>query len=255
MRIMLLDLQRALRSAVRSAQHGAAEGALAAHVAVPRGPVAVRVNVYRNTAQTSLIDVLAAAFPVVQRIVGAEYFVKLAREFVTSAPPRLAHLSAYGNGLSGFIAARAEDHRLPYLADVARLEWARAEAYFAADAALCDPATLITGNVGDLRFTPHPATRLVRAAFPIMTIWRANQPDNANVPQIDMGVDETALISRPGMAVITRQISEGDAALLEALMADKLLGEAAEAALSRESSFDLQAALDLHLRHGTFAAA
>jgi hypothetical protein len=246
---MLHDLQRSFRSAVLSA----GDGALAGRVAAPHGPIAARVDVYRTTVQTGLIDVLAAAFPVVQRIVGADYFAGLARAFVTAAPPRAPQLSAYGGGLAAFIAGCADDHRLPYLADVARLEWARGESYFAADAALLDPATLIAGDVGELHLALHPAARLVRADFPIMTIWTANQVENTDVPRIDMAAGEAALASRPGMTVVTRRISPGDAALIEALGTGASLGAAAATAFACETDFDLRTALELHLRHGTFA--
>lgn len=250
---MLRDLQNAIRNAVLSDENGA----LASAVSAPHGAVAARIDVYRNTVQASLIAVIAAAYPVVRRIVGADYFTMLARKFVISEPPRLPHLATYGGTFPAFLACRANEHRLSYLADVARLEWARTESYFAADSVTLDPSTLAaaTEGVDKLRFDLHPAARLVRSAFPIMTIWTANQPENGDVPAIEMTVEETALISRPEMTVITRQISAGDGIFVEKIAAGATLSGAAEAALAHMPSFDLQAALELHLRHGTFATA
>lgn len=250
---MALDLERCFRAAVL----GDEDGDLATIVAAPRGSTATRIDVYRNTVQASLIDVLAAAFPVVRRIVGADYFTALARTFVVAAPPRAAHLSVYGFEFPSFISRRAEDHRLPYLSDIARLEWARGEAYFAADAGVLDPAALVAAgdSVGHLSFTLHPAVRLIGSRFPIMTIWSVNQPDIADVPVIDLTAGETALISRPDMTVVTRQIPEADGIFVERLGAGATFETAADAALARDPNFDLQAALGLHLRHGTFAAA
>jgi hypothetical protein len=249
---MLHDLQRTFRAAVL----GSEDGPLAAAVAAPQGTPSTRIDVYRNTVQASLIDVLAAAFPIVQRIVGGDYFTMLARAFATSQPPRAAHLSTYGGGFPSFIASRAGDHRLPYLADVARLEWARGESYFAADADLLDPATLVAAGaaIGERRFVLHPAARLVRSVFPIVTIWTANQPENEDISEIDMTTAEVALVSRPAMTVTTRQISDSDGVFVEQLAAGTTFSGAAEAALARDPSYDLQGALALHLRHGTFAA-
>src|SRR5437879_1737551 len=81
-----------------------------------------RLVIHRHTVQQSLVEVVAAAFPVVRRMVGAEFFDALARAFVTAMPPRQRHLSAYGADFSGFIAGFAPAAARPYLADVARLE-------------------------------------------------------------------------------------------------------------------------------------
>jgi hypothetical protein len=247
---MLHDLQQAFRSAVL----GPNDAALVHDVAAPRGDVAARIDIYRNTVQASLIEVLGAAFPVTHRIVGADYFTALARAFVISTPPRAPHLAAYGDVFPTFVSQRADDHHLPYLADVARLEWARGEAYFAADADALAPATLVDAGerVAELKFTLHPATRLIRSAFPIVTIWGANQPENTEVPVLDMTVGECALVSRAAMTVVTRQIAESDGIFVEKIVAGATFGDAADSALAHDSSFDLQGALALHLRHGTF---
>src|SRR5258706_11424995 len=126
----LRDLQIHFRKAVL----GADDGALREFVRAP-GPIADRIDVYRNTVQSSLTEVLASAFPVTQRIVGDRFFAGLARAFIAAHPPRRPHLSTYGDGFSAFIAASDIEQQLSYLPDVARLEWARGEAYFAADAA------------------------------------------------------------------------------------------------------------------------
>ncbi|TAL01823.1 MAG: DUF2063 domain-containing protein [Rhodospirillaceae bacterium] len=250
---VLLELQREFRAAVL----GTDDGVLGIQVAAPRGIAAARIEIYRNTVQASLAEVLAAAFPAVQRIVGPAFFDALARMFIAAEPPRAPQLSIYGSAFPAFITVASQEHHLPYLPDVARLEWARSESYFAADAPQLDPAELTRHGerIGEACFHLHSAARLIRSSFPIVTIWEMNQPENAEVPHIDMSMGESALVSRPGMHVVTRRISEGDADLIEALANGAALGTAAEAALSREPGFDLQQALEQHLRHGTFSGA
>lgn len=251
--MMLADLQRAFHDAVL----GADDGALGRLAETPRGGVAARIAIYRNTVQGSLVDVLAAAFPVAQRIVGPAFFAGLARRFVTRAPPRLPQLSAYGAGFPAFIAGDHSRHGLSYLADVARLEWARAESYFAADAAALEPAAIaaiapdaLDGTV----FLLHPATRLIRSAAPIHRIWQVNQPAVADVPAVDMTIAETVLISRIGFRVSLRKLGAGDAAFIAAIGAGATLGKALERASAEEPGFDLEPALRDHLIGGTFRA-
>lgn len=248
---MLRDLQRAFRAAVTSGS----DGGLAAQVRASHGRVADRIDVYRTTVQESLAEVLATAFPVTQRIVGAAFFRRLAGAFVAAHPPGVPQLSAYGDALPDFIAAFAPARELPYLPDVARLEWARSDSYFAADAAHLAPATLQTlapEDLETLELSLHPATRIVPSSFPILTIWEVNQPQVTDIPAVDMNVAQRVLVTRVDDVVPMREIGVGDMALVAALAAGAGLGDAAEMSLAVDAAFDLQTALQDHLLGGTF---
>jgi hypothetical protein len=249
----LAALQRAFRAAVL----GGGNQSLEDYLRVGRGDAAVRLAIYRNTVQTSLADVLAAAFPVVCRIVGEAFFGGLSRGYVAAHPPRRPQLSAYGADLPAFIAADARLEALPYLADTARLEWARGEAYFAADAAPLEPAALTRipeDRLAGIRLSLHPAVRLIRSRYPIVRIWRVNQPDVTEVPPVDMTVAENVLISRPHARVILRGIGPGDAAFTAAIEAGATFGDAVYQAQDEEPGFALQDALRDHLVNGSFAS-
>lgn len=233
------------------------EDVIAPHVEVSRGPKARRIAVYRNTVQASLTDVLAVAFPVVKRIVGDSFFATLAHRFIAAHPPQMPQLSAYGAGLPAFIATAEPLKPLPYLVDVARLEWARGEAYFAADGealAAEHLARVPPDSLPDLHLALHPATRVISSRYPIHRIWQVNQPEITDVPEIDLSVAEAAIVSRPAFQVSTRQLSLGDAAFVAAFGSGAALSVALDAALQLEPSFDVQTALVQHLIGGTFAS-
>ncbi len=248
---MLRTVQRAFQDAVL----GAGDGALEDHVAAPG--LAARIAVYRNTVQSSLVEVLAAAFPVTQRIVGQAFFSALARHFAVNRPPRLPQLSAYGADFPAFLAEDAGRHGLPYLADTARLEWARGDSYFAADGPPLAPGVLAETPpeaLDGLKLRLHPATRLVRSPFPIHRIWTVNQPEVDDVPAVDMTVAENVLLTRRDGRVALRTVSTGAAVFVAAIAKDAGLGEAATQALTEDAAFDLEAALRDHLIAGTFLA-
>lgn len=250
---MLAHLQQAFRDAVLEQD----DAALAGHLASPRGSLGARIAIYRNTVQGSLIDVLAAAFPATQRIVGPAFFTGLAQRFVREAPPRVPQLSAYGADFPAFIANTQSLHNLGYLADVARIEWARAECYFAADATALDPAALAAippDLLETMALVLHPATRMVRSSYPILRIWQVNQPDVVDVPAIDLTAPEDVLLSRAAGRVGVRLISAGDAAFIGAIEKGMTLGDSAHQAYDAESGFDLEAALRDHLIGATFRA-
>jgi hypothetical protein len=250
---MLGDLQRIFSDAVL----GTDDSQLESLVTAPRGTAATRIAVYRNTVQRSLVEVVAAAFPVVRRIVGVGFFADLALRFVTTAPPRAPQLSAYGAEFPAFIAGDLARHGLVYLAGVAQVEWARGESYFAADAVGLAPAAVAAIAPDALEGTLlklHPATRLIRSAAPIHRIWRVNQPEIADVPVIDMTIGENVLISRAGFRVSLRLIGAGDAGFIAAVADGTTLGEALARAYEEDAAFDLEAALRDHLIGGTFQA-
>jgi len=248
---MLRDVQEDFRTAVLGT-----ENAVVRHLRAGRGSLARRIAVHRNNVQASLADVLATAFPVVKRIIGDEFFASFIRRYIVTHPPRVPQLSEYGHDLPAYIASSGQLKTLPYLADVARLEWARGEAYFAADA---DPlpverlGTMSAEHLADAQLVLHPATRIITSAYPVHRIWTVNQPDVVDVPQVDMTVAEAALVLRSGFHVVTRKITAGDAAFLTALGAGQSLSAAADAALGADPVFELQTALGAHLTGGTFS--
>ena len=252
---MLLELQRAFRGGILD-NDGADVAVLAG---MDPGRIARRLQIYRNNVHGSLAGVLASAFPVVQRLVGKPFFQAMARAFVQRHPPEVPQLSVYGARLPDFLESFLPVRPLAYLPDVARLEWARIEAYFAGDAAPMDPASLASrdpATYAALTFELRPAVRLVASRFPIQQIWEANQPEHDPVAKVDLAAGgERVVVFRPAMIVTAHVLGEGDYALLSRLAAGRCLGDASEAATAADAEFDLQQALVANLTRGIFAAA
>jgi hypothetical protein len=234
---MLATFETSFADALLNADRPVPFGVTAHHRTVP----ARRFAVYRNNVVSGLVKALRSRFPVVEKIVGDEFFAAMARVFVTEEPPRSPVLAAYGDGFPAFIAAFAPARELPYLADVARLEAARTRAYHAADATPVGAdrfATLDSDVTGDIRIAMHPSTEIVRSPFPIVTIWAMNSGEQALAP-IENWRGEDALVARPYLDVQVRALPQGGAAFLLALVAGRSLGAAAEAALADDPGFDL----------------
>src|SRR5271165_261682 len=141
--------------------------------------------------------------------------------------------------------------------DVARIERAWLDAYHAADAAplaASDLASVPAERLGDVVFTPHPATRLVRSPFAAVTIFVANRAPGP-VEEIDASQAEDALVTRPEFDVVVRRLAPGEAEFLSALIAGRPLGEAAGAALQAHPGFDLGAGVATLIESGAFASA
>src|SRR4030067_705372 len=81
-------------------------------------------QVYRNNVFLSLTGALAAVYPVVRRLVGEGFFDYLADSFIRAHRPGSGNLHDFGVELAEFLAGFPACAPHPYLADVARPEWA-----------------------------------------------------------------------------------------------------------------------------------
>ncbi|AOY00500.1 DNA-binding domain-containing protein [Jeongeupia sp. USM3] len=186
---------------------------------------ATRANlaVYRNNVRLNRIDALESAFPTVSALVGRDWFRAMARAYVIAVPAASANLHDDGAALAGFLDGFAPARALPYLADVARLDWARHRAWYAPDAAPLDPARLAaldTDRFARCTLVFDPALSLVASArWPIADI--AAMHDGGAPADLGAG-GQAVLVWRDGWRRI-----DGDAAgWLAVLQAGASVGEA-----------------------------
>jgi Putative DNA-binding domain len=213
------------------------DGVIAHNAAIPTR----RFAVYRNNVVVTLSNALKNRFPAVEKIVGEEFFTAMARAFVTEQPPRSPLLASYGDGFAAFITAFEPARGLPYLADVARLEAARTNAYHSTDAVPVDTdrlAALDPSAIAEIRIDLHPSIDIVRSQYPVLTIWAMNTGERELAP-IEDWRGEDVLVARPRLDVEVRALPPGGAAFLLALAESHPLGQAAESALADNPDFDL----------------
>lgn len=192
-----------------------------------------RFDVHRNTVATSLIDALRDAAPVTRQVVGDPFFQRMAHARVRVDPPRSAVLAEYADGFGDFIEAYAPAASLPFLADLARLEALRTQAWHAADADPLEPAAYaaLLGDPSALQHACvrlHPACRWLRSTHAVADIWDAHQqPDvEAALAEVDIDVAQHVLVTRPRFDVHVHVLPPGGAALLDQLSNGASIGEA-----------------------------
>jgi hypothetical protein len=220
--------------------------------------VARRFDVHRNNVMISLTSALADTVPVVRSLVGAEFFAAMAGVFVREQPPRSPVLATFGSGLPEFIESFEPARTVPYLADVARLEMARVEAFHAADApgvsaAAIEHALASGPRMAEALLLPHPSLRLVISDHPIVSIWAAHH-ENGDLESIDLGRSEAALVLRPELDVVVILLPTPAIPFVASLLRARPLGESASLAAADDCGFSLAESLGLLLRHGALAA-
>ncbi|MGE0232948.1 MAG: DUF2063 domain-containing protein [Flavobacteriaceae bacterium] len=242
------------------------QAAFAAALRNPRAPVPAgitawtgdapkrRFDVYRNNVYSSLAEVLEGRYPAVRRLVGEEFFRAMARVFIDARPPATPMLMDYGEGFAEFLDGFAPVGELPYLGDVARIEWAWSRAYHAIDAVPLVPARLGTvapEDLDHLHLRLHPSLHLLTSAYPAFAIWQTNTDDGEVIPIDLAGGGQETIVVRPRLAVEVRQLPPGAYRFLDAIARKTPLGAAAAAASAVEG-FDLEMNLRELLRLGAF---
>ena len=194
------------------------------------GPLDEGHAVYRRNVLANLHDALAAAYPVVRRLVGHAFFREAAERFARGHASTSGDLHGFGAAFGDFLADYPHAAGLDYLADVARLEWAVARAFHAADPGQVDFARLAAIPEAErvrVRFLLQAGARLIASEFPIAAIWEANQPGREGTPQRTSGA-ERVLVHRDGFAVRVRELGALEWRFLEALAAGSSMETLAE---------------------------
>jgi hypothetical protein len=218
-------------------------------------PVIERMNVYRDNILGNLSDVIVQTFPLIKALVGEDFLRGMAREFIRKHPPSQGWLNLYGRGFDAFIAHFPPASSLPYLPDMARLEIAVNEAYFAPDdqpLSAQDLATIPPEDLEDTRLQPRSSVYLVRSSFPLMDIRDlCLNPDQDKTLDLDAG-GVYLMIHRPALKVQFTSLSKSEYEWLTALE-NQTLGEAVEHVIAQNPDFDLQNILQKHMYLETFS--
>lgn len=239
------------------------EAALAAHLAghdrrdlvaaiAGEAPVAMaRLQLHRHHIARSIGVALAATFPTVTAVVGQEFFGVLARDFMAGAPLEDPVLSRYGEHFPRFVAAQQEMHGLPYLADVARLDWALNVAFHAPLEPRLSAIDIVDWpeeSLPELSLRLAVGSSLIESAWRLDLIWQASQP-GTSLDKVDLAADACSLvIFRRCEDAAFAVLGPGEANFVKAISRGKSLAAAARHALQVAKDFDLAATFSRVLR-------
>ena len=201
-----------------------------------------RLQVYRNNMQTALTSALAAVYPVTLKLVGEEFFEAAARGYVKANPSHSGNIQDYGGAFPLFLNSYGRASSLPYLGDVAALEWHRQQTAVAPPHRKLDTEALARVPVEmqpELRFHHQPAACAFDSRFPVLSIWEfCSQSDPEGSLDISLP-GECVLFARPALDVVMRRLSPGEYRFLQGLCRGGSFGEACAAALEAEPGFDV----------------
>lgn len=197
-------------------------------IAPSRGTTLERLRVYANGYPVRVQESLAQTYPAVAHVIGEAAFRNLVERFVEANPLRSYNLNDAGAELPRFLQQDTLSAHLPFLPDLARLEWQVVRAFHAADHPQLDPTPLSTWTHDDwervvLRFQPWVG--LVVSDWPVREIWECREMP---VEEIDIDLrdrSDRVLVRRSGYAVVCESVEDTEAVALGALLDGQVLGD------------------------------
>lgn len=219
--------------------------------------VAGRFMIYRSNVVSSLISSLRDIFPLIEKLTGEDFAKNIFGSFIFSHPPRVACLIAYGGELPSFIGNFEPAASLPYLSDIARLEWALHESYYAPDDSPLRPedlAGLMTGDLGALRLPLRSSIRLIESFWPLLEIRNFCLRDDSGDERLDLDQGGCRFMTlRRGLNAEIVPLSSCECFFLDCLRKGMTLGDSLGRVMSSEGAFDFAGFLDKFIRLETFS--
>jgi len=244
----LLELQRAFVQSVL----GADTAAMAPWVVSNGLGADERLQIYRNMVFATQTGALRTSFPTVLHLVGEACFDGVAARYIAGGASRCGNLQRFGATFARFLAEQPELVALPYLHDVAALDWARLQSCLAAEADALAPAMLAGLSEDALArcvFAFHPSTALIESRYPLCDIWRFCQ--DAGEARLSLAAPaQSVLVWRSGTRVSLQALPTAAGRVLCALLSGTALGPALDAGVAAGEDVDLASLLGLLLHNG-----
>jgi hypothetical protein len=214
-------------------------------------PAFRRLQVYQNNVLTSLTESLQAVYPIVERLVGEEFFRYMTEEYIFLHPSCSGDLHAYGKDFSGFVADFNPAKTVPYLSEVAQLEWGYHEVFHAAAHDKMDIKALHAfpkENYEQIKFRLHPASRLFAFNFPVSYICKIctnENSENDNIVLPEQG--EKILLIREDLDIEMKVLSEAEFTFLSCFQQNENLSIACEKVFAIDENFDVEKSLQQNI--------
>jgi uncharacterized protein (UPF0276 family) len=187
-----------------------------------------RLIAYSGGYVARIYEALKEAYEAVRRLLGEKEFVALAEPYAKRYPSQTYNLTLAGSRFAEFLHENPVKG-MPYLEDLARLEWLMVESFHAFDEAPFDQKQLAKIPLEDweqARLIFQSSVRLFAADWPVLELW-------TNRKVIEPGMvlkkeKQYLLIGRRGIQVRCEFLDEKQHRFLESLLCGRTLGEACE---------------------------
>lgn len=213
-----------------------------------------QLQIYRNNIFLTQIGVLRKLYSVIEKLVGQDFFHATAREYIKQYPSTVKSLHDYGDKFAEFLAGFLHAQTMPYLPEVAQLEWGCHEILYEHNDEPFDLLRLKNiahADHGDIRFKLNSASRLFAFRYSILQIWQICREDNdEKIIELHQG-GEKVLVIKKQEDIIFEKLTDGEYEFLSAISKQQKFTDVCKAALNTEPAIDIKRCLQQHLMSGT----
>jgi hypothetical protein len=224
----LAELQRSLASQVLEGSGEHDEGLVRAVEVPPGVDVGARLAVYTGGYAARIRESVLEAYPAISKILGVGSMASLLERYRPRVPNGWCNLNFVGRALPDFLDSDPIADELPFLPDLARLEWCVFECFHAR---LEEPIDLAFAADWDLddwasaRIGFQPGVALVSSAWPIHALRAAREGERSEIDVALLGRPQSVWIFRQGFEVVTEPLDDVEAQAAGDLLEGRLLGE------------------------------
>ncbi|TAN02426.1 MAG: DUF2063 domain-containing protein [Rhodanobacteraceae bacterium] len=242
----LLECQRRFMAALYAPEEPGQVEAIVGNGLEP----AARLRIYRHSCEAIHTGALRTTYPAVLALVGEAFFDQCASGYRRVHASPSGNLQAFGGHFADYLETLPELRTLPYLPDVARLEWLRQQAILAGDAEALPNAVFERAlAVSESTFMLHPSVQRLASPHAILTIFQyAMAPGEEGLQLPDTG--ENVLLWREDGEVAMTTLDAASFACIETIAHGHTLAVANAAACAIDPAFDLRACIGSLVQRG-----
>ena len=135
-----------------------------------------RTSIYQNAYIIRIVEALQDDFKVLNRAMSAELFSNLVERYLKDYPSTYFNISDVGKHLGCFLRNTEYEKELPFFAELADLEWALIEVFWADDTPPIKSATFSGKSeyeISEVHLLLHPSVRLLQFTHAIAQVYNA----------------------------------------------------------------------------------
>lgn len=200
---------------------------------------AARLRIYRRSCNEIQTATLRTSYPAVLALVGQDWFDQAARRYRRLHPSHSGNLQGLGAHFADYLETIPAGRTLPYLTDVARLEWLRQKTILSADSQVLTFDNFMAGLDGageSLRVGLHPCVHWLNSPYRVLTIWRFALDPRGDLDLDDQG--ENVILRREDEEVVMTSVDAATLAYVTALATGESLEQASMGAATLDDRFD-----------------
>lgn len=216
------------------------------------------LEIYRRNLQANAVRALKISYPTVLKLVGDEVFVYAVEQLLTQDPPNTGDWGLWGEHFSKLLRYVSALQDFPYVADIARLDFALHLLGREKDVELdmSSMSLLGTCELDQLRVVLNPSIKILVSEFPISDIYSANHGLASEVElflnqarqKLVAGSGQTVLLYRPQFKPLLRSVDTSEGAWLKLLQHGMSIGKALDTLTDAKHDFSLETWLPLAIQ-------